>query len=244
VKREKKKQKLQEIKQCRFEKFETAVIERQQIKNADYNPRNITAEAKKKLRKNLEAVGLVGPITWNRRTGNIVSGHQRISILDALEGTYEYKITVAAVDMDEKTEREQNIFMNNTDVQGTFDFEKLELMVPEIDLESAGLEFVDIFKAFGDTAVDSKKADELAELSNRLHDTVKTFEALKKTSNDRNDTEFYCVVVFKNHEERKAFTDLVKAEDNRYVDGRRLTEIINQSQKSEACPELEQEAGA
>lgn len=222
----KKKTEKQEVRQCRYEKFEMVTIERQQINNAPYNPRTISAKAKEKLRKNLEEVGLIQPITWNRQTGNIVSGHQRISILDALEGTYEYRLQVAAVDLDPKTEKEQNIFMNNTDVQGSFDFEKLEVMVPEIDLELAGLEFADIYKAFGDAAVDAKKADELAALSNRMHETVALFEGLKKKSDDRNDTDFYLVVVFKNHEERKAFTDFVKAEDNRYVDGRWLRGLL------------------
>lgn len=155
-----------------------------------------------------------------------MAGHQRIDALDAIEGTFDYVLRVAAVDLDEKTEKEQNIFMNNPDVQGTFDFAALEGLVKEIDLDAAGLEFADIYRAFGDTVVDNEHATELAQLSNRLQETKAIFESCAKKSNDRNDTDFYMVVVFQNHEKRKAFTDLVKAEDNRYIDGAMLTEIL------------------
>lgn len=225
-KKKKEKTEAQEVRQCRYEKFEMVMVERQQINNAPYNPRTISAKAKEKLRKNLEEVGLIQPITWNRQTGNIVSGHQRISILDALEGTYEYRLQVAAVDLDEKTEKEQNIFMNNPDVQGAFDFEKLEVMVPEIDLDLAGLEFADIYKAFGDLPMNEKAQEALVGISNSILEMRNMLEKSREKYDEKNDTNFYLVVVFKNHEERKAFTDIVKAEDNRYIDGKWLRGLL------------------
>ena len=69
----------------KYQKFETATINRGQIKNAEYNPRRISDSAKKKLKDNIKRVGLLDTIVVNKNTMNIVSGHQRISILDSLE---------------------------------------------------------------------------------------------------------------------------------------------------------------
>ena len=51
----------------------TITLKRSQISLADYNPRRITAEARKLLKKNLETVGLMGGIIYNKTTGNLVS---------------------------------------------------------------------------------------------------------------------------------------------------------------------------
>jgi hypothetical protein len=130
----------------KFQKFETRIINRSQIKFASYNPRKISKKAQESLRKNLKAVGLLGGIVWNKRTGNLVAGHQRIAQLDALEKRLDYDIEVQVVDLDEKTEKEQNIFMNSTTVQGEFDNEQLKNLITadHLDFEKAGLDMYDI----------------------------------------------------------------------------------------------------
>lgn len=85
-------------------------INRSKLKEAAYNPRHIDEEAKRRLRNVIKANGLVRPIVVNERTMHIVSGHQRIAILDSLERRKDYELDVAFVDMDEKVEREQNVF--------------------------------------------------------------------------------------------------------------------------------------
>ena len=79
------------------ERYEIQEIGRGQIKNAAYNPRKISKEAREKLRKGLEAHGLVSPLTWNRRIGNLVSGHQRLSQIDQIEGARDYTLMVAVI---------------------------------------------------------------------------------------------------------------------------------------------------
>ena len=71
----------------KFQKFEMATINRAEIKNAAYNPRTITDEARKRLKHTLKdkQIGLVQPLIWNKRNGNLVGGHQRLSIIDDLE---------------------------------------------------------------------------------------------------------------------------------------------------------------
>ena len=208
-----------------FEKYEIEEIHREALKNAPYNPRTISAKAKKALKTNLEKVGLLAPIIWNRRTGNIVSGHQRIAALDALEKSYDYLVKVAVVDLDEKTEKEQNIFMNNPEVMGSFDLEGLEDMLKNqgLELESTGFDGGDIMNFFGNQALSN---DEMADMSNKLHEMRDSFEKIKGKSVDRDNPDFYLVIVFKDYESRKAFTDRNGLKDFRYIDGNRFEDII------------------
>ena len=74
-----------------MEAYEIKKIKRSQIKLAAYNPRTITDEARKRLKKGLKKFGLVQPLVWNETTGVLVSGHPRLSILDE---TYKYPITI------------------------------------------------------------------------------------------------------------------------------------------------------
>ena len=208
-----------------FEKYEIEEIHREALKNAPYNPRIISGKAKKALKTNLEKVGLLAPIIWNRRTGNIVSGHQRIAALDALEKSYDYLVKVAVVDLDEKTEKEQNIFMNNPEVMGSFNMEGLEDMLKNqgLELELTGFDSGDIMNFFGESALSN---DEMADMSNKLHEMRDSFEKIKGKSVDRDNPNFYLVVVFKDYEGRKAFTDKIGLKDFRYVDGKRFEEAI------------------
>lgn len=137
----------------KYQKFEAVTIHRSQIKNAPYNPRTITPEAKARLRKNLKEVGLLGGIIWNRSTGNLLAGHQRISVLDALEGSEDYELTVDAVELTLKKEKEQNIFLNSTAAQGRFDWDKMAVMLPDIDADLSGLDKFDLAQ-MGQTIVD------------------------------------------------------------------------------------------
>src|SRR3990170_7532280 len=51
------------------------------IKSAGYNPRTITDEQLKMLNKSLQTFGDLSGIVYNRRTGNLVGGHQRLKCL-------------------------------------------------------------------------------------------------------------------------------------------------------------------
>ena len=112
----------------RYQKYETETISRGQIKNAPYNPRLMDEKSKKALKKNIAAHGLVSALTWNRRTGNLVGGHQRLEQLDALEKT------VCVGDVDEREEATLNVQLNNPSMQGDWDLDKLANMADEFDL--------------------------------------------------------------------------------------------------------------
>lgn len=128
---------------------ETIVINRSQITFAPYNPRRQDPRVVAELKKNFKRVGFLGGVVWNQTTGNIVSGHKRIQAMDLIygyDGTpgKDYQVRVERVMMDNKTEREQNIFMNSPTVQGAFDSDLLAAMIPDIDYELAGLDQADI----------------------------------------------------------------------------------------------------
>jgi hypothetical protein len=69
--------------------------------------------------------GVVELIVWNKRTGNIVSGHQRFSVLKQ-QGVTEAPMIV--VDMSPDTEIDAGITMNNPVIEGEFDEPALGLL--------------------------------------------------------------------------------------------------------------------
>lgn len=160
----------------KYEKFKTIVVDREVINEAYYNPRKITAARRKKLKNFLESEkgGLLSPLTWNQRTKNLVGGHQRLKILDALHKGKPYKLTVAVVDMDELDEVRANIFMNNPNAQGEWDVDKLheihelfpdldftkDLAFEEKDLNILGLDFGDSFFNVTDDENTGTESDE------------------------------------------------------------------------------------
>lgn len=214
----------------RFEKFKSSEVHRSQLKNAPYNPRVITEKARARLKKNIQKVGLVEPPVWNRRTGNIVGGHQRVSVLDLLEGTQDYKLTVSEVDLDEKTEKEQNVFLNNGEAQGGWDLEKLGALYKDdkLDFEATGFDTADIYQMFGDTPL-IDRPEELAAVADRVRAARDAYDQTVGKMSDRDDIHFYLVVVFQSHADRLLLTEAMGLPDNRFVDGRWLAEKLKQS---------------
>ena len=59
-------------------------VQLEKLNPAKYNPRKDLRPGDpeyEKLKKSIETFGYVEPIVWNKRTGNIVGGHQRLKIL-------------------------------------------------------------------------------------------------------------------------------------------------------------------
>lgn len=215
-----------------FQKFTTRTVHRSQLKGAPYNPRYLTAKAKVKLRETLERVGLVQPIVWNERTGNIVGGHQRLAQIDALEGKSDYSLTVAVLDVDEKREKELNVLLNNTEVTGEWDLEKLKAMLDgELELINTGFDNGDFMKMFGE-APSQPRGQHQEDLAKQLADVKDAYNKLAQSSRSKDDTDFYNVVVFGSYNERSEFLKEFGFADNRYIDGRVLTEVFRSLRKA------------
>lgn len=208
-----------------FQKYTIDRVSRNELKNAPYNPRVIDDKAKKRLKKVLAKMGLVEPIVWNRRSGNIVGGHQRISILDSLEGSSDYSLEVAVVDLDEKSEMEANVALNNTDSQGIFDIDKLSTMFKEhkLDIESTGFDMAGIMQMFGENPLEAPGVD-LDKMADQLAHLREASKTVREMLDNANDPDYYAVVVFRDYKNRLRFTERLGLEDNRYIEGTFLAE--------------------
>ncbi|MFO7696225.1 MAG: ParB N-terminal domain-containing protein, partial [Anaerolineae bacterium] len=87
------------------------------LEPAPYNPRAITDRALDGLRASVERFGLVEPIVWNRRTGRVVGGHQRLKVLAAMGET---ETQVVVVDLPDDEEKALNVALNNPAIAGEF----------------------------------------------------------------------------------------------------------------------------
>lgn len=117
------------------------------LKPASYNPRRISPEALAGLKSSLVQFGDIAGLTWNRRTGNMVAGHQRLRALRSvygdqllLEQTQDGAVlrapdgqafTVRVVDWDASKEKAANVAANNPHIAGEFD-EKIEALLAEV----------------------------------------------------------------------------------------------------------------
>lgn len=117
----------------KYQAFAVERTHRSQLKKAPYNPRVIDEWSAKKLRRALEKYGLVEPLIWNKRTGNIVGGHQRLTALDALDahdgGTGDYLLDMSVIDVTEKREKALNVVLNNPTLQGEYDLAALRDLI-------------------------------------------------------------------------------------------------------------------
>jgi len=112
-----------------FIKTERVKIDK--LKPAEYNPRAITDKAVQGLSNSIDKFGLLQPIIWNKRTGNVVGGHQRLyDIIN--KGATETDVIV--VDFSLEKEKSANIALNHAGISGHYDLEKLDILLKEIDL--------------------------------------------------------------------------------------------------------------
>lgn len=194
----------------KYQAYETETISRSMIKNAPYNPRIMDDKARKRLKKAIAKHGLVSALTWNRRTGNLVGGHQRLGQLDALERSQDYDLTVCVVDVDEREEAALNVQLNNPSMQGEWDMDKLAIMSEEFDLDFAedmGFTQTDIdFMFDGDDRF--SQLFETAEGEQMRGDLEAVKDARKKSAEklkERNAINWYVGIIFETKDDKERF---------------------------------------
>lgn len=226
----------------KFQKWQPETVHRSALKNAPYNPRIMSAKSRVKLKKNLATVGLLEPPIWNRRSGNIVGGHQRVSVLDSLHKTSDYTLTVAAVDLSDKEEKEQNIFLNNGEAQGEWDLEKMEAMFKDgISVDATGFDHASVVRLFGiNPGDDSRSADEMESVAAAIDAAKKIRSELSSKKSDpfSDDTHYYLVLVGGCDAQRELATELLGLEDNRYQDLRLIGRMVGLATSLGASEEL------
>ena len=121
------------------------------IKLAAYNPRiDLQPEDPEylKIKNNIDTFDLVEPLNWNKRTNNLVGGHQRLKILIARR---DIEVDVSVVDLDINKEKDLNIALNK--ISGDWDFPKLEIIIRDLkeldfDINSIGFDDIELEELF------------------------------------------------------------------------------------------------
>lgn len=131
----------------KYEESETIVIKRSAINFAPYNPKHHTKKMIEEQKANIKRVGFLGGIIWNKTTSNLIDGHKRIMSLDILNGydgtpETDYDVKVEMIELDDKTEREQNLYQ--TKGRTDLDDELVRQMLPDIDYKFAGFDDMDM----------------------------------------------------------------------------------------------------
>lgn len=193
----------------KYQKFTVETISRADIKNAEYNPRVMDKESKKRLKKNLQENGLVSALTWNKRTGNLVGGHQRLEQLDALEKNKDYELTVCVVDVDERQEAKLNVILNNPSMQGDWNLDLLAQITEEfgVGFDDMGFTKLDIdFMFDGDERfTEMFETPEAEEVKTGLAEVKEARAAGVERMKDKNNINFYSVIVFEDEEAKREF---------------------------------------
>jgi DNA modification methylase len=113
-----------------------------------YNPRQDLRQGDpeyEKLKRSLNEFGCVEPLVWNKRTGNLVGGHQRLKVLIDQGAT---EVDVSVVDLPLEKEKALNIALNK--ISGDWDQNKLASLldeltkVPNFDIGITGFDLPDV----------------------------------------------------------------------------------------------------
>ncbi len=122
---------------------------------AIYNPRKDLKPRDKeyeKLKRSISEFGYVEPVIWNKQTGNVVGGHQRLKVLLDLGHT---EIDCVVVDLDEQREKALNLALNK--IQGEWDESKLAAIMADFEATSF------------DVSITGFDADEVDALLNKFY---------------------------------------------------------------------------
>lgn len=87
------------------------------IKPAAYNPRKISDQAFEGLKESLKKFGMPSPLVINKRSGILVSGHQRLKAATSLGWA---TVPAVEVDLTPAEEKALNVTLNNKHISGDF----------------------------------------------------------------------------------------------------------------------------
>jgi DNA modification methylase len=140
------------------------LIERKKVADlipAEYNPRKDLKPGDpeyEKLKRSIEQFGYVEPVIWNKTTGHIVGGHQRLKVLIDMGIT---EVECVIVELNDDKEKALNVALNK--ISGEWDKDKLTLLIS--DLQGADFDVTL-------TGFDPAELDDLFEAStqDKVHD--------------------------------------------------------------------------
>lgn len=130
---------------------------------AAYNPRKDLKPGDaeyEKLKRSIEQFGYVEPVIWNKTTGFVVGGHQRLKVLLDMGIT---EVECVVVELDEDKEKALNVALNK--ISGEWDKEKLaslfaDLQAADFDVSFTGFEPAEIESLFRQSNEDNVHEDD------------------------------------------------------------------------------------
>lgn len=136
-------------------------IKAELLNPAAYNPRKDLKPGDseyEKLKRSISEFGFVEPVVWNKQTGNVVGGHQRLKVMLDLGHA---EIDCVVVDLDPQKEKALNIALNK--IQGDWDTEKLAALVADLDASAFDVSLTGFEAAEIDELMDKFYAKEAVE---------------------------------------------------------------------------------
>lgn len=152
------------------------------LKAAEYNPRTITTDAAKGLDASLNEFGNISGITFNRTTGRLVTGHQRVAALKERGGEFElldkdkgeirvgrHVFPVRIVAWSLSKEKAANISANNSLISGEFVDDVLKDLLDELEKDDVydSLRFDDLLNTVTVPAFDPIDDDDQPRLDEK-----------------------------------------------------------------------------
>jgi len=142
------------------------IIEKRPVEDlqaADYNPRKDLKPGDpeyEKLKRSIEEFGYVEPVIWNKRTGKVVGGHQRLKVLKDLGHT---EVDCVVVDLDENREKALNIALNK--ISGAWDNDLLANLLRDLDQSGfdvtlTGFDLAEAQELFGSGSMENVHEDD------------------------------------------------------------------------------------
>ena len=130
---------------------------------ADYNPRKDLKPGDpeyEKLKHSFAEFGYVEPVIWNKTTGHVVGGHQRLKVLIDTGVT---EVECVIVEMSEEKEKALNVALNK--ISGEWDKDKLSLLIADLqgadfDVSLTGFDASEIDALFKDAQRDGVHDDD------------------------------------------------------------------------------------
>lgn len=130
---------------------------------AKYNPRKDLKpgdEEYESLKRSIESFGYVAPIIWNKATGHVVGGHQRLKVLLAMGET---EVDCVVIEKSEAEEKLLNVALNK--ISGDWDNDRLALLFADLDKQACdvtltGFDLAEIDNLFKPALKDQIKDDD------------------------------------------------------------------------------------
>lgn len=198
-------------------KYQSASVElvwRSTLKEHPLNPRKLSAAARKKLRASVKEIGVMDTPVFNRQTGNIVGGHQRLHTIDFLEKfaitedgvKNDYEVEVSVVDMTPEQEARALVRLNNQNLQGSWDAELLAELGKQVSFEEMGFERIDLeFILDGVEGVETmfEDAAPVKETKGALEAIKADRKAMTAEKTVSQSVDYYCTIVCRDQAEKE-----------------------------------------